>query len=169
MITKRLLRLISSEKSQIKLDPSQYIPRTQPKVIVTETDSENMQEMKKLFGQDFKTPYEKYDLIVPRVDNPEGPKSSYDRYHEKTGYKESKKLIRHVSFFVFCILVIFYATHRKSKILDQKNLQQKLEISKNKKLKEELFSKIYEERKKKSDEIKKRLLEENTGLNKPPE
>ena len=53
---------------------------------------ERFQDMKDLFGEDYKTPSEKYDLHFPRV-QATGEKDFHERYNEKQGFWKGKILL----------------------------------------------------------------------------
>lgn len=90
------IRQIRSFSKSLKdtLDKNLYIPKTTPKTLKTPDFYEQTQEMKDMFGQDHKTPYEKYDLHLPRTEAPGGPMSMYDRMHKKQNYKDARRLMK---------------------------------------------------------------------------
>ena len=142
-------RIIRSFVANNNFEKGQYIPRTEPKPLkVKETYAELGQEMKNLFGQDYKTPYEKYDVHLPRTSSPDGPMPMYDRIHQKSNYKKAKRLAG----FLFAIAMfytfreIYYSRMHKQDSEDY--IKMYLEAFELKKNAVEIVEKKYEERRK---------------------
>lgn len=64
--------------------------------------------MKKLFGKEYQTPYDKYDLHTPISDLQGEEKSSFDRYHESTNFADSKTLMKFFSFASLCAMGMLF-------------------------------------------------------------
>ena len=96
MILRQIRRFFSDQERIQKLLDSlpkdSYIPKpgkgyVHPHNKVKGSMPEYFQEMKQQFGEEFKTPDEKYDLHVPKHEA-QGVKSSFQRYHEKHNFSQ---------------------------------------------------------------------------------
>ena len=117
---RRIIRFFSDDLHKIQLNKDQYIPRNEPKVKkVPISPAESSENMKKILGEDYKTPYEKYDLHVPRVEFGSDQKSSFDRHHEKTNYAQSKRLIQiTIAIGLISVYYIYKDNQKKNTIFD---------------------------------------------------
>jgi len=160
-------RLISDQERLQKLKASlpgdQYFfgqkKYVHPTMKVKSSLKERFEHMKEEYGEDYKTPEEKYDLHLPRVDTPEGGKSQEERYHEKTNYKDSKVLIRWTVGILFVVSLISIRGTMKEKRYEKENFEVQKQVAKasNKRSEEQL--RILQERRAKIDQIKKEYKE----------
>lgn len=98
---RRALQRLFSEKANFKLDPSQYVPRqTEKEPKTSYSNTSKAKDMKKKFGEEYTSPYEKWDLVVPRTDAIDGPKSQYRRLSEKSNFREARMVF-------YCLLAFF--------------------------------------------------------------
>jgi hypothetical protein len=75
-------------------EEGKYVPRKgekPPKIV--KTFQEQGEEMKKMFGQEYKGPYDKYDLHLPRTSVPGGPVSQYERLNRKDDFRRTRNLL----------------------------------------------------------------------------
>mmetsp|Transcript_14700 Transcript_14700/g.27241 ORF Transcript_14700/g.27241 Transcript_14700/m.27241 type:complete len:159 (+) Transcript_14700:2335-2811(+) len=101
---KAVLRKLSNDsRSTFKLS-SEYVksPLAQPRKKVLNF-KEGFDSMKEKFGPDYQTPYDKYDLHVPKVEVQEDNRSNFRRYHERHDFYQSKTLM------MLCFLGLFGA------------------------------------------------------------
>ncbi|OMJ89426.1 hypothetical protein SteCoe_8425 [Stentor coeruleus] len=98
---RRVLQRLFSEKLNFKLDPQQYVPRHVEKESKNNySNTSKAQDMKKKFGKEYISAYEKWDLVVPRTDAIDGPKSQYRRLSEKSNFREARMVF-------YCLLAFF--------------------------------------------------------------
>lgn len=133
-----------------------FIPKTTPKVEVKlRSFQEDAEIFKEKFGKDYVSPFEKYDLHLPRSSILGGPDSMEERLHKKNDYKSMRNLTK--IFLVLSALSVTYFLSVLKKSAEEAELdkKQKLVNAVNKQLILERFSQEYERRKKISEELKK--------------
>lgn len=83
-----LRRLSNDSRPSFKLS-SEYIPSSKAQPVKRVSSyKERFDEMKEKFGSDYETPFDKYDLHVPKVEVQEDNRSSFRRYHERHGFAQ---------------------------------------------------------------------------------
>lgn len=152
-----MLRIIRkfSDFQKFSLDTDRIIPKSnpsEPKETLGFQAKSN--KMKAVFGEEYKSPYEKYDIQVPRTSIYDGPKSLETRLNEKNNYKQITNLYRFLScLFALGTGLFFYSIHKSARKAeeDQKEL---LKNAAAKQLIYEKYSKIFEKRKKEFEKLK---------------
>lgn len=149
MLIRRCIRLFSTRQEELaKLKaslPKDRFYALEDKEFIDPSDKAKdtlkgrFDDMKKQFGEDYKTPDEKYDLHLPRTDNPDGGKSMYDRFHEENQYKHSTYLLRGLGLILVYITFKQYRNHfrdlQNEKVITEKfNLLETAKRERNKKL-----------------------------------
>lgn len=145
MLVKRLF-------SKSILNSSQYIKKPDIDTEkVSQGPKEQSEKMKKVFGEEYKTPFEKYDLFVPRTEIGDN-KTMYERYHEKNQYKDSKKLLGFLAGVSLCITGYIYKDNYRNKKIGEEYIENALKRFRARKENTEIAEKVYYEKRKKSKE-----------------
>ena len=109
MILSKILRRRFSDKF---FKGGEFIPRegaTPDYHRGTTTHNETYKEMNKIFGEDYESPNQKWDLHVPIVDINDNVKNTYERHHEMEDYEDSKKYLRFIQYIgVFCVSAYYF-------------------------------------------------------------
>ena len=135
-----------------------FIPKTTPKIDKSlRSFQEDAQSFKEKFGQDYVSPFEKYDLHLPRSGILGGPETMEERLHKKNDYKIMRNLTK--VFLVFSGLLVFYFLRYMKKSGEEAEFDRKLKLinAVNKQLILDRFAEEYARRKEISDELKKSL------------
>ena len=139
-------RRLFSEINKTSLKFGQYVPRREEKdKQLGTTLKDGSDSMKKVFGEDYKTPHEKYDLHVPRAEVGDN-KTSYDRHHEKTKYKDSKKIIGFLTFTAFALAYYTYKDHKRNIANGERQIAERIEMFNKRKAAAEHRDKIYQQK-----------------------
>ena len=94
-------------------EEGQYIKRTTPKPPKDSyTLQEKAQDMKQIFGEEYKSPFEKYDLHLPRTEVPGGPMPQYERLNRKDNFRRIRILMGIGAFGAVAFAIIEYAAKR---------------------------------------------------------
>lgn len=168
MILRQIRRYISEQQRVQQLLDSlpkdQYLPKagrgyTHPHLKVKGSMPEYFEDMKQQFGQDYKTPDEKYDLHVPKHEA-QGTKSSFERYHERHNFSQSRAIMR----ILFGGLIVGSLVYQRKitgdkKYLEQSLAREKIEHKENVK-NAKITEKILDKRREKVKEIEEKYKKE---------
>jgi hypothetical protein len=91
MWRRALLRAFSNDPQVSSKLSSEYVKAANARPVSrTRTFQEGFEDMKEKFGPDYQTPFDKYDLHVPKVEVQEDNRSSFQRYHERHEFSQCK-------------------------------------------------------------------------------
>ena len=144
-----------SDFKKFSLDPDHIFPKpnpNEPKVNLGHKGKSD--KMKAVFGGEYQSPYEKYDIQVPRTSIIDGPKPLETRLNEKDNFKKITNLYRFLfSVFALGTGLYFYFLHKSARKTeeDQKEL---LKNSVAKQLIYEKYSEILIKRRKEIEKLK---------------
>lgn len=162
---KRVIRCVSDEekvrilrKTAGNFRAKEDIHWTHPSLKSKNTIEERFTEMKAKFGKDYQTPFDKYDLHLPRVDAPDFGKSQYDRHHERDEYAGSRKILKLIWVGLFCVCVYVAKTH-----LEDRKYNREMRVKEKKLAK---FNDEQAERRNMVLQKKKKILEATQGKDK---
>ncbi|CAG9333848.1 unnamed protein product [Blepharisma stoltei] len=164
LIRRALRRFATREEELAKLQQS--LPKDQfyqhpdkqyihPTMKVKSSLKENFADMKNQFGQDYKTPDEKYDLHVPRAGTPEGGKTQYERFHENNNFQQARNVMKFIGFLIVLGSVYIYRSVHKAMTREKLERENIREIEKVRRERNEQIEKLLKSRRQAIEELKR--------------